>query len=155
MTTNYSMLFLMESVSRQPPMSHEDFQKKRNRTAFKKSIDKGIKKTKEFYDDHKKAIKTGAIIGGGAATLAAGAYGVHKAIPKIKQKIDERKKAKEEHEKSLTGRTEKVKDKIHDLGKKYKKLPNGQKIAVASIPAIVLAGGAAAIYAWWKKKHKK
>lgn len=34
-------------------------------------------------------------------------------------------------------------------------LPNGKSIAKAAIPAAVVAGGVAAIYAWWKKKHGK
>ena len=64
-------------------------------------------------------------------------------------------------------KVQKVKDAISSAGSKawnktkklsqsakeqYQKLPKSAKVA---IPATVLAGGAAAIYAWWKKNHKK
>ena len=78
-----------------------------------------------------------------AGTVAAGGvYGIGKGIQKI---IRNKKKTK----------LQKTTDAVKEQYGKFKKLPNGEKIAVAAIPATVLAGGAAAIYAWWKKKHNK
>lgn len=50
---------------------------------------------------------------------------------------------------------ETTKRKYNETKKKFHELPDGKKVAYTAIPAAVLGAGAAAIYSWWKKKHKK
>ena len=69
--------------------------------------------------------------------------------PKPKSKVQKVKDAISSAGSTAWDKTKKL---SQSAKKQYQKLPKSAKIA---IPATVLAGGAAAIYAWWKKNHKK
>ena len=102
-----------------------------NRRAAKEHLKKGLAQT-----------------GVAAAAVGGTALAAKKLLGKKKSKLE---KAKD----TVKNSPKKVKEYAKEKWGKYKKLPNGEKIAVAAIPATILAGGAAAIYAWWKKNHKK
>ena len=108
----------------------------------KHNVGAAANRTKDYMKAHPEA-PIGIGIG-----VAAGAG--------IAKKLASRKKSKTEKVKELAKSSpKKVKEFAKKQYGKFKKLPNGEKIAVAAIPATILAGGAAAIYAWWKKNHKK
>lgn len=128
--------------------------------AVKKRILRMKKKSPEQFKQLYKSVKD--------STLGARVKRIHDGLKRFANDIkkDSETKAKEaknivgkfKNDSSLKSKAKKTLSSIQDKGKKavkqFKKLPNGQKVAVAAIPAAVVAGGAAAIYAWWKKNHK-